>query len=90
MASCTYHVRRTLIRWVAKILGMSLEGVCNPFFDVLPSVNQPFGRHKNRFLRAERGHGGGIIVVDSLGILLNEGINLPAYLWIGCVSMWHF
>jgi hypothetical protein len=87
MASCTYHVRRTLIRRVAKILGMSLEA---SVFDVLPSVNQPFGRHKNRFLRAERGHGGGIIVVDSLGILLNEGINLPAYLWIGYVSMWHF
>jgi hypothetical protein len=79
-----------LIRWVAKILGMSLERVCKPFLDILPPVNHSSGRHKNRFLRAERGHGGGIIVVDCLGILLNEGINLPAHLWIGCVSMWHF
>ena len=51
----------------------SLEPFCVLRLDSLPTVKLSCVRQENRVLREERGHGGGIIVVECLGILV---INL--------------
>jgi hypothetical protein len=53
--------------------------VCIPFLDSLPPVNRSHVRHKNGVFREERGHGGGIVVVDCLAKLLTVRIKLLDY-----------
>ena len=56
------------------------EHVCLIFLDGLPTVNRSCVRHKNRVLREERGHGGGIVVVSCLVKFFNERVKLLALL----------
>jgi hypothetical protein len=64
-------VREIRIALVEKVAEMYfLERVCPMFLNGLPTVNRSCVRYINRVFRVERGHGGGIVVVDCLGILL--------------------
>src|SRR5271165_386673 len=64
-----------------------LERVCPMFLNGLPTVNRSCVPHINRVFRVERGHGGGIVVVDCLGILLTDRNKLLDYLWIDRVFL---
>src|SRR5260221_8843163 len=60
----------------------SLEQFYMIFLDGVPPVNGSCIRHKNRVLGEKRGHGGGIVVVDSLLILPSNRVELLDNLWI--------
>jgi len=69
VASRTYNVRGIPIGLADMVFGVpSLDHVCIPFLNGLPTVDYSSSAHKNRVLRVERGDGGCVIVVDCLVI----------------------
>ena len=79
IASRTYNVRGILIDRDEMVAEMHLlEHVCIMFLDGLPTVNRSCVRHINRVLREERGHGGGIVVVECIVIFFNDRDKLLA------------
>jgi len=78
IASCSYHVRGTLIVLGDMVAGVNLrEQACEMFLDGFPTVNRSCVRHKNRVLGIKRGQVSGITVIECLVILLS---NLLVYL----------
>jgi hypothetical protein len=76
IASCTYSVRGILIGLGNMVAEMHFpEHVCVMFRDGLPTVNRSLRSHKNRVLREERCHGGGIVIVVCLVKLFRERIS---------------
>src|SRR5580704_12065733 len=67
IASCSYHVRGTLIVLVEMVAVMPLlEYPCKTLLDGLPTEKRSLRSHPNCVLREERRDGGGITVIESL------------------------
>jgi hypothetical protein len=83
-ASCSYHVRGTLIVLVEMVAVMPLLEHPAKSFDGLPTENMSLRSHLNRVLGVKRGQGSGITVIECLVKLLS---NLLVYLSIDRVFL---
>ena len=77
------ETRPRLTRQIPKLPKATSESGLKPLrvlpLDSLPPVNRPRLRNENRVLSKKRGHGGGIVIVRGLGILLIEHVELSTY-----------
>ena len=79
IASCSYHVRGTLIVLVEMVAVMPLlEHPCKALLDSLPTEKRSLRSHPNRVLGVKRGQGNGITVIECLVKLLINLLVFPS------------